>query len=296
MSIFNIGDHGRHRRAAHRGRPAGGARRGERAAGDRAPGLCAAQRLVDRDPRAGDARDAAARRGDVRLRLHRAAHEEGGRLRQPPVRLRRPLAAEQAAYHGYTARGIVHVYHRPAVLLYAHRQPDHREPAVTAARLGHQIAAQQRLEEVEHTRVSRIDRAHLLYNHMWHSSLSGQHLDELYFEKRYRDIIDHRNFNPRLIRFITDSERVADVNGADYWAYIQEMLTDPSRIWEHPFEAQHDDFGRAIVLLVTLDGRTVTQEAVAEAFSRYTARPESAGRMASRYGHPSRIWSALARS
>lgn len=37
------------------------------------------------------------------------------------------------------------------------------------------------------------------------------YIDELYKDKRYREIISHKNFNPRLINFITDYTRHEDV-------------------------------------------------------------------------------------
>lgn len=121
-----------------------------------------------------------------------------------------------------------------------------------------------------------IDRAQMLYNHMWHSGLSKEFVDELYLEKRYRKIIAHKNFNPRLIRYITEAERLSDCLPAQYWSYISEMLENPARVWENPFEAQQDDFGRALVLLVTLNGRAIEQNALAECYYRFIALPESA--------------------
>ena len=122
---------------------------------------------------------------------------------------------------------------------------------------------------------SEMDRARVLYNHMWHSSLEPELIDVLYEGRRYREIIQHRNFNPRLIRYITDSERVGDHPPQKYWAYITELLENPAKVWENPFEAQHDDFGRALVLLVTLNRRSIIQSELAEAYSRFVAHPDA---------------------
>jgi hypothetical protein len=50
---------------------------------------------------------------------------------------------------------------------------------------------------------SRIDRARILYNHLWHSDVDAEELLDLLEERRYLEIIDHRNFNPRLIEYLT---------------------------------------------------------------------------------------------
>ena len=55
---------------------------------------------------------------------------------------------------------------------------------------------------------TELDKARILYNHIWHSDLPPEFVDELYVEKRYKTIIRHKNFNPRLISFITDSSRL----------------------------------------------------------------------------------------
>jgi hypothetical protein len=50
---------------------------------------------------------------------------------------------------------------------------------------------------------SRLDRARILYNHLWHAELSPEDLESLVSERNYLSIVDHRNFNPRLVEMIT---------------------------------------------------------------------------------------------
>lgn len=129
--------------------------------------------------------------------------------------------------------------------------------------------------EVSISSFSEMDRARILYNHIWHSSLEPAFVDELYAGKRYRQVISHRNYNPRLIRYITDSGRLGECAPSDYWAYAKELLDNPAKVWENPFDAQHDDFGRALVLLVTLNGRPIEQSELAESYTRFIAHPDA---------------------
>ena len=108
--------------------------------------------------------------------------------------------------------------------------------------------------ELRVTELKEIDKARILYSHIWHSSLQPEFVEQLYREKRYRKVVAHKSFNPRLISFITDSERVESRSAEQYWTYICETLDNPADVWENPFDAQQDDFGRAIVILVTLNG------------------------------------------
>jgi hypothetical protein len=129
--------------------------------------------------------------------------------------------------------------------------------------------------ELNVTAFSEMDRARILYSHLWHSNLSPRCLEEMYRDRRYRRVIEHRNFNPRLIGFITDADRVKDPEGGAYWQYVQDTLNDPAKIWEHTFIAQLDDFGRALVILVTLNGGSISQIELSESYHRYILRPEN---------------------
>jgi hypothetical protein len=129
--------------------------------------------------------------------------------------------------------------------------------------------------EVSFESFSEIDKARILYNHIWHSSLEPEYVDQLYASKRYRQIIEHRNYNPRLIRYITDSDRLSNCTAEQYWPYAKALLDNPAKVWENPFEAQHDDFGRALILLVTLNARPITQGELAESYARFVAHPDA---------------------
>lgn len=123
--------------------------------------------------------------------------------------------------------------------------------------------------------LTELDKGQILYNHIWHSNLEKPFVDQIYVGKRYRRIISHRNFNPRLVSYITDSVRLEAIDSGAYWNYIQTSLTNPSHIWENPFDVQQDDFGRIIILLVVLNGKSISEAALAAAYYRYLAFPES---------------------
>lgn len=129
--------------------------------------------------------------------------------------------------------------------------------------------------EVSFDAFSSMDKAKILYNHLWHSLLERAYIDELYVGRRYYQIITHRNYNPRLIRYITESDRLINCPAEEYWRYSKNLLDNPSKVWENPFEAQHDDFGRALIFLVTLNGRAISQNELSESFSRFIAHIDS---------------------
>jgi hypothetical protein len=125
---------------------------------------------------------------------------------------------------------------------------------------------------------SEMDRARILYNRLWHSNLGSDHEDAVYQDKRYKQIIRHRNYNPRLIHFITDPDKISSCSPCNYWEHIKKLLENPTTVWQNPFEAQTDDFGRIVVLLVALNGRPISQTDLAEAYHRYTSAPDATPR------------------
>lgn len=125
--------------------------------------------------------------------------------------------------------------------------------------------------------LSEMDKARILYNHIWHTNLPPEYVDELYIDKRYRKIIAHRNFNPRLINFVTDFTRLENVLPKQYWACIEGTLVNPTDVWDNPFVAQQDDFGRSITLLVTLNRKPITEDDLAVAYNLFLSFPEHAG-------------------
>jgi adenylate kinase family enzyme len=131
--------------------------------------------------------------------------------------------------------------------------------------------------EIKFDSLSDMDKAKILYNHMWHTSLDSSYIDQIYGDKRYLKIISHKNFNPRLVRYITDDVRSLDLPADQYWPFIVDMLDNPAKVWETPFEAQHDDFGRALILLVTLNSRQIEQSQLSEAYTRFIAHPDAVG-------------------
>lgn len=130
--------------------------------------------------------------------------------------------------------------------------------------------------EIKLQSLSNLDKAHILYNHIWHSGLSPEYVESFYEGKRYHKVIRHRNFNPRIIQFITDPQRLADVSAEGYWGHITDLLDNPTKIWQHPYDIQLDDFGRFLVLLVAFNGDNILEQDLAKAYAAALRMPEHA--------------------
>lgn len=117
--------------------------------------------------------------------------------------------------------------------------------------------------------LTSLDKAKILYNHIYHSNLSKEYIDQIYEDKRYRDIINHRNYNPRIIEFITDNIRVGDVSSKDYWKYIEKSLEEPEAIWADYFQNQTDDCVRALTFLTVYNNGKISEKLLRNAYNTF---------------------------
>ncbi|MBN1435544.1 MAG: restriction endonuclease [Sedimentisphaerales bacterium] len=116
--------------------------------------------------------------------------------------------------------------------------------------------------------LSAIDKARILYNHIWFSKLSEDYINELHKNKRYRKIINHKNYNPRLIEFITDTTRINLSNSSAYWDYVVNTLNNPKDIWSQCFKSQSNPYVRNLVKLTVFNGGSIAENDLRISFAR----------------------------
>jgi hypothetical protein len=130
--------------------------------------------------------------------------------------------------------------------------------------------------ELQVGKLSPLDKARILHSCIWHSGLGPGHVEEIVRESKYMYVIAHRNFNPRLISFITDPNRLASVQPAGYWAYITSKLDNPAEIWGDVYDQQMSDVQRILLLLVVVNGGDISESDLLSAFQSFLKTPHAA--------------------
>ncbi|MEC5194904.1 hypothetical protein GGR75_001362 [Xanthomonas campestris] len=103
------------------------------------------------------------------------------------------------------------------------------------------------------------DRAKILYNHLYFSELSNAHKKKILSGDFFLNIIRHSHFNPRLIEWLADLDRIESVSTENYQKYINDLLDNPERIWDHAYRTQISEAGRCLLLtLYTDEGDSLT--------------------------------------
>ena len=79
-------------------------------------------------------------------------------------------------------------------------------------------------------------KAHILFNHLYYSDLTEKHFLALINADIIKDIVDHNNYNPRIVSQISSS-RVDPINPEEFPDYVLSALSEPERIWKKPYKS-----------------------------------------------------------
>lgn len=116
-------------------------------------------------------------------------------------------------------------------------------------------------------RYDALTKAKILRNHLKNSDLELSCIQDVVASKKYNEIIHHRNFNPRLIEFITKKEKF-DNCGKNYLDFVRDSLNNPIEIWEHCFNEQLNHFQRLLVRLVAANNGSAEETLLRNAYTR----------------------------
>jgi hypothetical protein len=104
---------------------------------------------------------------------------------------------------------------------------------------------------IDLAKYSRRIRAQILYNHLHFSDLPRPHLETLVAKRGYIKIVDHMNYNPRLIEYLTDLTWIDATPSSEYLALFLRNLDNPVEIWGHAFRNQLSDRARHLLFVLT---------------------------------------------
>lgn len=119
---------------------------------------------------------------------------------------------------------------------------------------------------IDLSKYTRRMRAEMLYNHLHFSKIPSSYVESLVTTRGYLKIVDHKNYNPRLIEYLTNMEWIGDTAPAGYLALFLRKLDNPVEIWEHAFRNQLSDKARHLLFVITTMPRENRIDDVKQAF------------------------------
>lgn len=115
------------------------------------------------------------------------------------------------------------------------------------------------IQKVQDTDFSDEIKKEIYKKHLTESTLPDDYKTELLKEKNVKSIALHKNYNPRIIEYITNTDNlkahgVCCVNCCKQLSAF--LLDNPTKLWEHPFKEVLDNTGRAFLFtLHTFGGK-----------------------------------------
>lgn len=110
-------------------------------------------------------------------------------------------------------------------------------------------------------------RARILYNHLYFSELSPDDKAALLADQFYFRIVDHPNFNPRLIQMLTNADYAIAAEEPIRDA-VERVLANPQELWDRPYRQHITEDARALLLAVLFNKREVPLVTLQESFDR----------------------------
>jgi hypothetical protein len=116
---------------------------------------------------------------------------------------------------------------------------------------------------------TRTIRAQIVFNHIYFSDLTTEEKGALLDDHFYLKMIDHRNFNPRLIDMLTSADYQA-IQNAPIQQAVTTVLDNPAALWDTPYRAHLSEDSRTVMRALFFCGHYTSVDALLQAFKRFS--------------------------
>ena len=95
-----------------------------------------------------------------------------------------------------------------------------------------------RIYRIDMNNIKMIDKAKILYNHLYSKNLDQDYFNSIRKDKNYWHILKHVNYSPRIIEYVTNKSTLdsKNIKPENYFRFIINNLNNPKKIWENEYE------------------------------------------------------------
>lgn len=108
---------------------------------------------------------------------------------------------------------------------------------------------------------TRLNRARILYNHIYYSELGPRHVQDLLKGRRYLQIIDHPNYSPRTVE---ETLMIEDIwNGIEPTKFAKTFkgfLDDPQNLWRRVYDGHISRYSQCLLANLLSAGTPIRLE------------------------------------
>lgn len=118
-------------------------------------------------------------------------------------------------------------------------------------------------------KMSFLEKARILYNHLYFNDLPIEFLLNIKKNKNYLSIVKHKNYNPRIIEFVTKTKNYINIPPDEYAKYVMSKLDNPDSVWEDEFRNRLEEPDRILMnTLYSLTNDKVNIDILENAFNK----------------------------
>ena len=134
-------------------------------------------------------------------------------------------------------------------------------------------------------KLSNEEKAKILYNHLAFSGIPDGHFEDIKTDYRYRRIINHRNYNPRIIEFVCNPKRYKSIPADKFFLFFQKHLDNPREMWKDEYDDRLRLEDRILLQTIySLTTTTVSSETVRQCFENRIAGVLSIDKTVDQFG------------
>lgn len=121
---------------------------------------------------------------------------------------------------------------------------------------------------IDLNKITRYEKGKILYNHIYYSKLPKDYFNEIKKLARYEKIVSHKNYNPRIIQYLTKKVNYSKVEPSKYFDYIMKNLENPHNVWNEEFVNRMSFIDRIFMdTLYSLTNTNISNKILEECFN-----------------------------
>lgn len=112
-------------------------------------------------------------------------------------------------------------------------------------------------------------KAKILYNHLYFNKVSKEHIVNLLENNNHLTVINHQNYNPRIIQLATSKANWKHIEAGKFATIFLKYLDDPNEIWKTAYQFHISKLSQIIVKLIYVSGTPILYDDLYHLVNKY---------------------------
>lgn len=137
---------------------------------------------------------------------------------------------------------------------------------------------------IDTDKIHKSEKKQIFKNHLVYNEIPDNYLDYLMKRNQFLNIIDHVNFNPRIIEYVTKKKNIIGKTEESYYNFILSKLNNPKDVWQDEFENRIEPIDRIFLyILYSISEGKATDEDLKVAFEKRISNEKSIDKTINNY-------------